>query len=53
MIAPIFHYLYLGPVFAVTQGVVEPRMRATAAAVMIFVVNLIGYGLGPPVRRAS
>lgn len=47
-IAPIFHYLYLGPVFAVAQGVVEPRMRATAAAVMILVINLIGYGLGPP-----
>jgi hypothetical protein len=34
--------------FAVTQKLVEPRMRATAAALLLFVVNLIGYGLGPP-----
>jgi MFS family permease len=46
--APVFHYLYLGPMFAVTQGVAQPRMRATAAAVLLLVVNLIGYGLGPP-----
>lgn len=48
LIAPVFHYLYLGPMFAVAQGVVEPRMRATAAALMILIVTLIGYGLGPP-----
>jgi hypothetical protein len=34
--------------YAVTQGVVEPRMRATAVAVLLFIVNLIGYGMGPP-----
>jgi predicted MFS family arabinose efflux permease len=48
MVAPVFHYLYLGPMFAVTQGVAEPRMRATAAALLLLIVNLIGYGLGPP-----
>lgn len=48
MVAPIFHYLYLGPMFAVTQGVAEPRTRATAAALLLLIVNLIGYGLGPP-----
>src|SRR5262249_111331 len=26
LIAPVFHYLYLGPMFAVTQGSAEPRM---------------------------
>ncbi|MBL8552314.1 MAG: MFS transporter [Hyphomonadaceae bacterium] len=51
--APVFHYLYLGPMFAVTQGVAEPRMRATATAFLLLVVNLIGYGLGPPFVGAA
>ncbi len=53
LIAPIFHYQYLGPMFAVTQSVAEPRMRATATAFLLFVVNLIGYGLGPPFVGAA
>ncbi|MEM1150322.1 MAG: hypothetical protein AAGI03_07170, partial [Pseudomonadota bacterium] len=48
-VAAILRYSYLAPMFAVTQKLVEPRMRATAAALLLFVVNLIGYGLGPPV----
>jgi MFS family permease len=48
MVGPVFHYLYLGPMYAVTQSVVEPRMRATAVAILLLIVNLIGYGLGPP-----
>lgn len=47
-IAAVFRYAYLGPMFAIAQKLVEPRMRATAAALMLFFVNLIGYGLGPP-----
>jgi MFS family permease len=47
-VAAIFHYLYIGPMFATTQAVCEPRMRATGAALQILIVNLIGYGLGPP-----
>jgi hypothetical protein len=48
-IAAILRYTYLAPMFAVTQKLVEPRMRATAAALLLFVVNIIGYGFGPPV----
>ena len=48
-IAALLRYSYLAPMFAVTQKLVEPRMRATAAALMLFIVNLIGYGGGPPV----
>ncbi len=48
MVGAVAHYFYLGPMYAVTQGVVAPRMRATAVAVLLFVVNLIGYGMGPP-----
>lgn len=48
VVAAILRYSYLAPMFAVTQKLVEPRMRATAAALLLFVVNLVGYGLGPP-----
>jgi MFS family permease len=41
-------YLYLGAMYAIAQGVSPPRIRATAAAILILIVNLIGYGLGPP-----
>ncbi len=50
--ALLFQYFYLGSMYAVAQGVVHPRMRATAVAILLFVVNLIGYGLGPPVVGA-
>ncbi len=52
VVAAILRYSYLAPMFAVTQKLVEPRMRATAAALLLFVVNLIGYGFGPPVVGA-
>jgi predicted MFS family arabinose efflux permease len=39
--------MYVGPMYAMVQGVVKLRMRATAAAILIFVVNIIGLGLGP------
>jgi MFS family permease len=53
MLAPIFHYQYLGPMYAVTLGVSTPRQRATAIAILLLVVNLIGYGLGPPFVGAA
>jgi predicted MFS family arabinose efflux permease len=52
MIAPMFHYMYLGPGFAVVQSIAPPRMRATGTAVLLLIINLIGYGLGPPVMGA-
>ena len=48
MAAATLHYFYLGPMYAVAGGVVDSRMRATAVAITLFVVNLLGYGLGPP-----
>lgn len=39
--------LYLGPIFSLTQGLVKLRMRALAAAVLLFIMNIIGMGLGP------
>ncbi|MEQ9315514.1 MAG: MFS transporter [Henriciella sp.] len=49
MAAATLHYFYLGPMYAVAGGVVDSRMRATSVAITLFVVNLLGYGLGPPI----
>lgn len=38
---------YLGPALAMMQGMVRPEMRALASAVIMFIGNLIGLGLGP------
>ena len=42
---------YLGPTFAMVQSLVDPRMRAVAAALLLLVMNIIGLGLGPVVGR--
>ena len=39
--------MYLGPTFAMTQTIVPPSMRAMASAVLLFIINIIGLGLGP------
>lgn len=38
---------YLGPTFSVAQTLVGSRMRATASSILIFVISLIGIGIGP------
>lgn len=45
--AAMLHYFYLGPMYAISGGVVDSRTRATSVAITLLVVNLIGYGLGP------
>jgi predicted MFS family arabinose efflux permease len=47
--AQIFGAFWFGPVFGLTQGLVPPAMRAFASAVLLFVVNVIGLGLGPQI----
>lgn len=39
--------LWYGPVYATAQSIVPPHMRATAAAILLFIINLVGLGLGP------
>ena len=39
--------LWYGPVYATAQSIVDPAMRATASAVLLFIINLVGLGLGP------
>lgn len=38
---------FLGPNLAVTHSLVSPRMRALSSAILFFITNLIGLGLGP------
>ncbi len=45
----VFAGTWFGPVFSLTQGLVPPSMRAFASAVLLFVVNVIGLGLGPQI----
>ncbi len=46
-IVVVMSTLYLAPSIAVTHRLVSPRMRALASAILFFVLNLIGMGLGP------
>jgi MFS family permease len=39
--------LWYGPAYASSQSLVSPRTRATAAAITLFVANLVGLGCGP------
>jgi MFS family permease len=38
---------YLGPTIAIAHTLVSPSMRAMASAILFFILNLIGLGLGP------
>jgi len=38
---------YLGPTFALAQGMVGPSMRALTASILLLILNLISMGLGP------
>ena len=46
-IAAVFHYAYLGAQYNIGQGVVSNRSRATAIAILLILVSLIGNGIGP------
>ncbi len=46
-IPTLLSQIWYGPVYGNVQGLVHPRTRATAAAVLLFIINLIGLGLGP------
>ncbi|MEJ1970824.1 MAG: MFS transporter [Rhizomicrobium sp.] len=38
---------YLAPSYAMVQSLVPLRMRAQAAAILLFTLNIIGFGTGP------
>ena len=39
--------VYLAPALAMIHAMVRPEMRAVATALMMFVCNLLGLGMGP------
>jgi len=39
--------LFLGPSLAMVQGLVPVRMRTLASAILLFILNIIGLGIGP------
>jgi hypothetical protein len=43
----LFYAMWLPPCVAITHQLVTLRMRALASAILFFVLNLIGLGLGP------
>lgn len=45
----MFHYSYLGAQYTIGQGVVSQRSRASAIAILLFIIALIGNGLGPQI----
>lgn len=52
MIPSFFQNAHLGTSFGTVHNLIEPRMRATATAVLFLVINLTGMGLGPPLVGA-
>ncbi|MEH6590525.1 MAG: MFS transporter [Halioglobus sp.] len=38
---------YMGPCLAISHTLVPPAMRALVSAILFFVINMIGLGLGP------
>jgi MFS family permease len=46
-VAAVCHYAYLGAQYNIGQGVVSARSRATAIAILLLSVSLIGNGIGP------
>jgi MFS family permease len=39
--------MYVGPLWSTAQNLARPNMRATASAVLLFILNIFGLGLGP------
>ena len=47
LVPAFFGGFYLAPTFAMIQSLVPVEMRSVAAAICLFVLNIIGMGLGP------
>ena len=48
MILPVLlGNFYQATTFSQTQGISALRMRAVAAGILLFILNIIGLGLGP------
>jgi predicted MFS family arabinose efflux permease len=47
VVPSLLNSLWLGPSFGTIQNLAPTRMRAIASALMLFILNIIGLGLGP------
>ena len=45
----MLHFIYLGSQYTIGQGVVSMRSRASAIAILLLAIALIGNGLGPQI----
>jgi MFS family permease len=45
--ASLISSMWTGPTYAMAQSLARPHMRAMASALIVFLLNLIGMGLGP------
>ena len=45
----LLHYVYLGAQYTIGQGVVPQHSRASAIAIMLFIIAIVGNGLGPQI----
>jgi len=43
---------FVGPAYAMSQALVPLRMRARSAAILLFILNIIGLGLAAPIVGA-
>ena len=46
-VAMVFSVFFVGPCYAIAQSLARLRMRAQAAAMLMFAINLIGLGIAP------
>jgi MFS family permease len=44
----VLQHLFFGPSYALTHGLVDARMRASATAILFLPATLLGLGFGPP-----
>jgi MFS family permease len=44
----LLNNMYLAPALAIVQNAVPPARRTVSGAVLLFVLNLVGLGVGPP-----
>ena len=43
----VLHFTYLAPTLSLLHNFVRPNERATASAILLFLLSLIGFGVGP------
>lgn len=48
-IAQTMYHSWAGPVYSAAQSMVGLRMRSVTVSLLLFIVNLVGLGFGPPV----